>query len=89
MLISSIKILRISTSLKKPFDTNFGLAPLINCTTLALLDAGIPMHFMPSAGTACLRDSDNDKGKVELIQGPSWEEQTDAFAVIQAVFNKR
>ena len=52
----------------------------------ALLDAGIQMKCLPSAGTACLTEENE---KISLTQGPSWSEQSGAIATIQAVFNKR
>ena len=110
----------------QPFNTNFCLTPLINCTILgpllipyprsirchprtvgcpntrprtegypetlmvtvkALLDAGVPLSFIASAGTACLVEGEDEK--IKIIQSPTWDELESSIASVQAVFNKR
>ena len=53
----------------------------------ALLDAGVPLSFIASAGTACLVEGEDKK--IKIIQSPTWDELKSSIASVQAVFNKR
>lgn len=56
-------------------------------TMKALLDAGVPLSFIASAGTACLVEGEDEK--IKIIQSPTWDELESSIASVQAVFNKR
>ena len=56
-------------------------------TVKALLDAGVPLSFIASAGTACLVEGEDEK--IKIIQSPTWDELDSSIASVQAVFNKR
>ena len=56
-------------------------------TVKALLDAGVPLSFIASAGTACLVEGEDEK--IKIIQSPTWDELESSIASVQAVFNKR
>ena len=51
------------------------------------MDAGVPLSFIASAGTACLVEGEDEK--IKIIQSPTWDELESSIASVQAVFNKR
>ena len=79
----------------QPLESKYCLAPLINCSILALLDAGVKLKQISAAGTVALcpkspaKTSEMETDEYELLQSPSTELLEKAVSVLHGVFDNK